>query len=196
MSDAPEAILQTRPRRSLLIRFLIGGNPAFTIARAVVWVILFVLVFRYVVLGIRVTGQSMEPTYTHGQIRFVNRLAYKQHPPERGDVVAVASSRINKVLILKRILGLPGERIAIIKGLIYINGQPLQEPYVKGTTTYRSVKEYTLQPREYFVIGDNREITEAFVVYENQIVGRVFGSHATVFAAGARGSAPAKTSSE
>lgn len=174
MSDAPEAILQTRPRRSLLIRFLIGGNPAFTIARAVVWVILFVLIFRYVVQGIRVTGQSMEPTYTHGQIRFVNRLAYKKQLPQRGDVVAVASPTLKNVLILKRILGLPGERIAIIKGIIYINGEPLNEPYVKGTTSFRSRREYTLQPREYFVIGDNRDVTDAFLVYENQIIGRVF----------------------
>ena len=196
MDDAPEAILNTPRRRPLLVRFLIGGNPAFTIARAVVWIILFVLVFRFVVLGIRVTGKSMEPTYSHGQIRFVNRLAYKKRPPQRGDVVAVASPTMRNILILKRILGLPGERIAIIKGVIYINGKPLNEPYVKGTTSFRSRREYTLQPREYFVIGDNRDVTDAFLVYENQIVGRVFGSHTTVHAAGARGSAPAKTSSE
>lgn len=178
MSDAPEAILHTPRRRSLLTRFLIGGNPAFTIARAILWILLFLFAFRYLVLGIRVTGQSMEPTYTHGQIRFVNRLAYRSAPPQRGDVVAVASPVMKNVLILKRVLGLPGESIAIRNGVIFVNGKALEEPYVKGKTSFRSKREYTLQPREYFVIGDNRDVTDAFLVYENQIVGRVFGAAA------------------
>jgi signal peptidase I len=175
---APVAATPSQPRRrSPLMRFLIGRNLAFTISRVIVWVVLFGLVFKYVLLGIRVTGQSMEPTYRSGQIKFVNRIAYRHAPPKRLDVVAVASPTLKNVLILKRILGLPGERIAIRNGIIYINGEPLKETYVKGTTSLRTWREQTLQPREYFVIGDNRDVTDAFLVYENQIVGRVIGSH-------------------
>lgn len=159
------------------MRFLVGKNPAFTIVRAFVWVILFWAIFKYALLGIRVTGQSMEPTYYSGQIKFVNRLAYRKAPPQRLDVVAVASPAVKNILILKRILGLPGETVELRNGIIYIDGEPLKESYVKGKTTYRSRRPYTLQPREYFVIGDNREISEAFYVLENQIVGRVIGSH-------------------
>lgn len=172
---AAEAPSQPR-RRSPLVRFLIGRNMTFTLVRAFIWIILFGITFKFVLLGIRVTGQSMEPTYRSGQIKFVNRLAYRKAPPQRFDVVAVASPTIKNVLILKRVLGLPGETIGLRGGIIFVNGEPLKEPYVKGKTSFRLRQDRTLQPREYFVIGDNRDVTDAFLVYENQIVGRVLGS--------------------
>jgi signal peptidase I len=74
--------------------------------------------------------------------------------PSRGDIVAIKLAGPH-VLYLKRIIALPGERISLSAGQVYINGMPLPEPYVRNKSGW-DVPEVTLTTREYFVIGDNR----------------------------------------
>lgn len=151
---------------SLLKMVLVGRRPARTLVRASALALGIFLIARFVVTPVRIVGISMYPTYESGQLNLVNRLAYTFRTPRRGDIVAVsyradqkasglAVSSIGSVLLLKRIVGLPGETIAISNGIVFINGVPLDEPYVKLRARWH-VPPITLASNEYFLIGDNR----------------------------------------
>ena len=112
------------------------------------------VVFRWVLIPIRAEGVSMLPTYDSGSFNLVNRFAFAYRAPARGEIVAIRYAGPH-VVYVKRIIGLPGERIAISKGDVYINGARLPEPYVKNRFPW-DVREVTLTSTEYFVIGDNR----------------------------------------
>ncbi len=166
-------------RSPLWSRLIFGKNPNITLLRIFILTMVSIVVFKFILLPIRVTGDSMFPTYKNGQVRFANRLAYLRHSPERGDVVAV-DYQGQRVLLLKRIIGLPGERFHVFNGEVYINGELLSEPYAHGkipgpTGTGLGMTRETINlgPTEYAVIGDNRPISEGFFKYRQQIVGKV-----------------------
>ncbi|HTG45957.1 MAG TPA: signal peptidase I [Verrucomicrobiae bacterium] len=161
------------------LRFIYGRNPALTLVRILSLIFISIVVFKFVLLPIRVTGQSMFPTYRNGQIRFVNRLNYLWKAPQRGDIVAVEFQG-KEVLLLKRIVGLPGEHFHVFNGELYINGQKLVEPYANGKVLspnnkgLGSTREViNLGPTEYMVIGDNRPVSEGYIKDGKQIVGKV-----------------------
>lgn len=137
-----------------LRRLIFGQNPRRTAIRAGVLVLAAFVTFRWVSIPIRMEGISMRPTYEPGRLNFVNRLAYLTRSPERGDIVAVRVAR-GGAFYVKRIVGLPGERIAFVGGQVEIDGVPLDEPYVRYRRPW-DVPEMTLGPSEYFVVGDNR----------------------------------------
>ena len=85
--------------------------------------------FPILLLPVRISGISMEPTYDDGTVNLVNRFSYYWKQPARGDVVAIRTSG-SHIMFLKRIIGLPGETIAIEEGVVLINGKPLDEPYL------------------------------------------------------------------
>lgn len=163
--------IQATTRSPMWVRFVVGKRPIITLLRVLVLVVLSFLAFRYWLIPIRVTGNSMLPTYKNGSVNFINQLAYRRQHPQRGDVVGVKMSE-QGVLLLKRVLGLPGETVAVANGKVFINGQNLKETYTQGEPPWR-VAEFTLQPYEYFVIGDNRTISELHRKDENDIIGRV-----------------------
>jgi len=133
------------------------------------------VVFKFLFLPIRVVGISMVPTYRNGTINFVNRLSYASANPKRGDVVAIKLAG-SRELLLKRIIALPGERIAIQHGAVKINGRRLQEPYVLSNHTW-NYPELLLAADEYFVIGDNRTMDQRWHDYgirkREDIIGKV-----------------------
>ena len=100
----------------------------------------------------------MLPTYASGKLTLVNRMAYLGHTPRRGDIVAIRLAG-PRVVYIKRIVGLPGERVAVKDGQVYINGMPLAEPYVRHQRAW-DADEVTVGNNEYFVAGDNRSMTE------------------------------------
>src|SRR6185436_17885796 len=106
---------EQKPRYPWYVRIIIGRNPWYTLLRTLIWVILIVVLYKFFLVGIRVRGQSMEPNFHDGQIKILNRLAYKRHAPKRGDVIAFHADEYN-ALILKRIIGLPGETVSIHRG--------------------------------------------------------------------------------
>jgi signal peptidase I len=129
---------------SAIRRFVFGKNPRRTAIRVLVLGAISFILFKWVLIPIRTEGSSMLPTYQPDKLHFVNRLAYSASQPARGDVVAIQMAGPH-VLYVKRIVGLPGERVAIAGGEVHINGPALAEPYVRHR-----------RPWEYFVIGDNR----------------------------------------
>ena len=137
-------------------RIIIGRHPSRTLTRIIIWIVVILLVRTYVLLPIRVEGVSMLPTYKEDGVNFVNCLAYVLHPPQRGDVVAICYTG-RSVMLCKRIVALPGEVIAFRRGHIEINGEPLEEKYVKRDCNWERAAK-ALGPNEYYVVGDNRSM--------------------------------------
>lgn len=160
---------------SLLQRLIIGRNPKRTLIRAATTALAAFVIFKFILIPVRISGESMTPTYRDGGVNCINRLAYLWHPPRRGDVVGVRTSGIHN-MFLKRIIALPDETVAIEKGVVHINGRPLDEPYVKERDTWQ-LGPRKLEADEFFVIGDNRGMSQerhTFGVAEaKRIVGKV-----------------------
>ena len=152
---------------------LIGRNPKVTAVRLVVTVALVWITARFIFLPTRVTGISMEPTFRDGQVGFVNRITLHFRPVMRGDILAIRMAG-NHAMLLKRVVGLPGDRIQIMRGQVLINDEPLEEPYVKNRANWM-IHPIQLAPDEYYVIGDNRgmpqELHEFGHVNKSKVVG-------------------------
>lgn len=137
-----------------LRRLVFGPNPRRTLIRIAVVGIVSYVTFGWLLTPIRVRGISMEPSYQDGRLNLVNRVVYRLRAPARGDVVAIRLAGPH-VLYVKRVVGLPNERVAIVDGVVQIDGTPLGEPYVHYRQPW-NYAEVTVGSREYFVIGDNR----------------------------------------
>ena len=134
---------------------LLGRRPRRTLIRAAVLVVVSAVVFGWILIPIRAQGISMQPTYEPGSFHFVNRLAFARRAPARGDVIGIRLAGPG-VMYVKRIVGLPGERVRIDGGVVLVNDAALDEPYVKNRNPSWSLPETTLAGDEYFVVGDNR----------------------------------------
>lgn len=149
---------------SWLRTILIGRNPRRTAVRLLVIVTVILLLRSYVLLPIRVDGPSMLPGYRENGVNVVNRLAYLWHGPRRGDVVAIRFSGVSRlsgksIMLMKRVIGLPGETIEFVNGHVLINGQVLDEPYVKYSCNWEFKPDrWQLGDDEYYVVGDNRSM--------------------------------------
>lgn len=148
---------------SLLQRILIGRHPKRTLIRALVLATVAAFVFGYVLVPVRISGVSMEPTYHDGGLNLINRPLYLLREPQRGDVVAVGTTGWH-IMYCKRIIALPGETLAIRRGTVFINGQPLAESYVKARDPWE-VAPVQLGVGEVFVIGDNRGMDQQLHVF-------------------------------
>ncbi len=123
-----------------------------------------------------VYGQSMEPNLSERQRLIIDKFSYHFHPPRRNDIVVIDLPGMDEMLV-KRIVGLPGETIEIRKGEVFVNGEPLAEPFPHDLG-YQSLPPVVLGPLSYFVLGDNRENSNdsrSFgPVKREYIVGRVW----------------------
>ncbi len=164
-----------RQPRDWLKRLLIGRDPRRTLARVVIWIALGLLIPKFVLLPIRIQGISMMPTYHERGINVVNRLAYVLHPPRRGDVVAIKLAG-EKLMYLKRIIALPGETLEFRHGRLFIDGHPVEEPYLKYSCRWQHGPE-KIGLGEYYVVGDNRSMDFGDHVqgkaWRSQILGKV-----------------------
>ncbi len=120
----------------------------------------YLAISRFVVQSIAVDGPSMYPNLLNNGNYFVNRLAYLNTDPQRTDIVEVRDPQ-DGGLVAKRVIALPGESIYFKKGVVYVNGQRLAEPYLPGgTPTFayeRDEDEFICCGKDqYFVMGDNR----------------------------------------
>jgi signal peptidase I len=102
-----------------------------------------------------VDGLSMEPRVHAGEIVLINTLAYRFGEIRRGDVVAFRHDAPNPETYIKRVVGLPGERVEVRDGVVTINGRTLPEPYVRFRDR-RSAPPLVVPPHAYYVLGDNR----------------------------------------
>jgi signal peptidase I len=136
----------------------IGRNPKVTLIRVAVLVVTCTILFKYVLLPVRVDGLSMLPTYRENSVNIINRLAYRNSEPKRGDVVAVRYSGQN-MMLMKRVIALPGETVEFVNGRVLIDGRFLDEPYLKNECDWNEKPEHsTMREDEYYVVGDNRSM--------------------------------------
>ena len=135
-----------------------------------------VLVSQNTVSRVTVSGHSMDYTLEDGQKLWVNRLPWVSY--ERGDVVI---ARENGTPIVKRVIGVPGDRVQFVGDDLYVNGQLIQEPYVTDVNYDKGMlKEViNLGDDEYILLGDNRDVSNDSryfgAVKSSSIKGKVFG---------------------
>ena len=127
-------------------------------------VIIALLLNGFIISPLRVIGNSMNPSLTDGDIVFIDKLSYKLDDPERFDLVVFPYKYDNNTNFIKRIIGLPGEKVEIINKKIFVNDSELEEYYgiydEKLLTQYENYGPRQLDYDEYFVMGDNRNHSE------------------------------------
>ncbi len=150
----PAPVADTRGEVGWLRALVFGRRPRATLIRIGLLVATTFVLFKWVLLPVRVTGISMEPTFHDRSIKLVNRLAYRRAEPQRGDIVSIGELG-RPDMLMKRIIVLPGETYSMREGQLFVNGEPVAEPYVINRAPWNMPSE-TLGPDEYLVIGDNR----------------------------------------
>jgi len=116
----------------------------------------------FAVQAVHVEGLSMFATLDNNDYLIANKIDYKLHSPQRGDIVILRPPSNNSTDFIKRIIALPGERLLIRDGVVYINGKRLDEPYLPEAWTVfnnwptNGTNGQVMGPDEYFVMGDNR----------------------------------------
>ncbi len=139
--------------------------------------VIVLVVNLFLAQATRVEGQSMEPNLHNNERLIIEKISYRFHPPERGDIVVIRPPRHTSVPLIKRVIGLPGDMIEIKLNQVYVNGEPLEEEYLEqptlGTMPARLVPEGHM-----LVLGDNRGASNdsrsfGMVPYED-IIGRAW----------------------
>lgn len=149
-------------------QFVFGRRPGRTLCRVALWSMLTIAFFQHLLVPIQVVGSSMSPTYRNGSLNLVNRWSYAKTPPGRGDVIALNAEG---ELLLKRIVALPGEIVAILSGRVFVNERPLADAFSLEFIPWE-MEPITLAENEYFVIGDNRSASIFCKVCKSDILGR------------------------
>jgi signal peptidase I len=135
-------------------RLLHGGSWPAAVIRGGVMAVVLLAGSQYVLSPVRAHGISMQPTIEAGEWLWLWRPAAWRGVPRRGEVVGLTLAG-GAALLVKRVIGLPGERIAVAGGVVIVNDIPLDEPYVTHRRAWE-VDEVTLAADEIYVIGDNR----------------------------------------
>lgn len=136
----------------------------------IVIVVVVVLIRTFIITPVRVDGDSMKNTLKNGDIL----LLYKLSSIDRFDIIVLDEEKDNEKII-KRVIGLPGETVAIKKGKIYINDKVIDDDYAYGQTS--DYNKVTLRDNEYFILGDNRLISKDSRYFgpikDNEIKGKI-----------------------
>jgi signal peptidase I len=146
-------------------------------------IIIALLINVFLAQATRVYGQSMEPNLHTDQRLVVEKISYSHwihlRSPQRGDVVVIRV-KDNPELLIKRVIGLPGDHVEIRNGQVYINRVPLDEPYVAKPVS-GTYGPFDVPPLQLFVLGDNRNFSNdsrAFgPVAMDDVIGRAWFSY-------------------
>ncbi len=145
---APETTPPAAPPGSTLVNFLSETLKT----------LLFALLFYFAISAltdrVRVENISMQPTLNEGELLVVYKLAYRFDEAHRGDIIVFHRNRQPPEDYIKRVIGLPGDRVVIGDGLVRVNDIPLDEPYIAQPPAYSG--EWQVPPDALFVLGDNR----------------------------------------
>jgi signal peptidase I len=126
----------------------------YDISLAVIFVVFFV---TFVAQAFRVEGPSMMPLLENGERILVYKLGYRVGPIQRGDVVVFWAPLSPTISYIKRVIGMPGDRVVVRQGTLLVNGQTVGEPYLSAR--FRDDEDFgphDVRPGHYFVMGDHR----------------------------------------
>jgi len=131
------------------------------IAEVVVLAVILYFGISFAIQAVHVEGLSMFATLDNDDYLIANKIDYRLHAPERGDIIILRPPTNNSTDFIKRIIALPGERLLIRSGIVYINGHRLIEPYlpeewVNQNNWPADANGELIPPNQYFVMGDNR----------------------------------------
>lgn len=132
------------------------------IAEVVVLAVILYFGISFAIQAVHVEGLSMFATLDNDDYLIANKIDYRLHAPERGDIIILRPPTNNSTDFIKRIVALPGERLLIRGGFVYINGHLLHEPYLpEAWVTFNNWPSdnpngEVIPPNQYFVMGDNR----------------------------------------
>jgi signal peptidase I len=138
--------------------------------------------FRAVIQPYYISGPSMENTFQNNERLLLDKLVYKFHAPQRGDIIAFHPPVASTEPYIKRIIGLPGEQVVIQNGTVTIyvadsSHFTLDEPYIKQPPDY-NYTSIVIPANEYFVLGDNRnnstDSSHGWLVSRNEIIGKAW----------------------
>ena len=140
------------------------------------------LIVTFVGQRTEVSGSSMETTLSSGDQLIVDKISYRFRDPKRYDIVVFPYRYEESTYYIKRIIGLPGETVQIVDGMVYINGSPLNEHY--GNEVIEdpgsAAEPITLGDDEYFVLGDNRNNSQdsrasnVGLIHRDELLGRAW----------------------
>lgn len=133
------------------------------VAEVVVLALILYIGISFAVQAVHVEGLSMWPTLDNDNYLIANKIDYRLHAPQRGDIIILRPPTTNSTDFIKRIIALPGEQLLIRDGVVYINGHKLDEPYLPEAWTqdnspppWSNGDGAVIPPNQYFVMGDNR----------------------------------------
>ncbi|MCX6705154.1 MAG: signal peptidase I [Candidatus Woesebacteria bacterium] len=123
---------------------------------------IFFFIYLLIMRPHKISGQSMMPNFQDGEFLLTEKVTYYIRNPQRGDVVVFMPPISTTDEFIKRVISLPGEKVMVRAGRVYINDKLLNEPYIKsdvstaGGPFLNDNTEFTVPAGEYFVMGDNR----------------------------------------
>jgi signal peptidase I len=118
-------------------------------------IVIALLIHVFLAQATRVYGQSMEPNLHTNERLVIEKFSYHFHGPRRGDVVVLRDPGGSSELLIKRVVGLPGERVTLADGRVFIDGVALTETYLNQVTQGQA-RSWVVPPLSVFVMGDNR----------------------------------------
>ena len=156
-TSGEETRRERRERRRRRIPRKSGGAIEFVVILLISFALVFGFVRPFVVEAFYIPSQSMVPTLKVQDRVLVNKFIYRFSEPERRDIVVFQSVEGGGEDLIKRVVGLPGDEIAVRGGRLFVNGEPQTEPYVNKKFPDRSTSAPTRVPKgHYFMMGDNR----------------------------------------
>jgi signal peptidase I len=168
-----------RERRNNASKKSGGGVLEFLIILLVSFVLVFGFVRPFVVEAFWIPSASMVPTLKYGDRVLVNKFIYRFTEPQRGDIIVFKSVEGDDQDLIKRVVGVPGDEIAVRGGKLFVNGEPQKEPYVNKKYPDKSFYAPTTVPKDHvFAMGDNRANSQDSRVFgpvpEKNIEGEAF----------------------
>ncbi|MBI3384620.1 signal peptidase I [Candidatus Gottesmanbacteria bacterium] len=162
----------------------IGAFFLDAIETVVIALAIFVVIYLFLIQPHQVKGSSMYPNFIDGEYILTDKISYRLHLPQRGDVIVFKAPKDHEIDFIKRIIGLPGEVVKVSGGFVYINEKQLSEVYLPKDYVTKPGSFLTLDqnaivaPDEYFVLGDNRshssDSREWGFVKKEEIIGKAW----------------------
>lgn len=152
----------------------------FDILESLLLSVVIFLVINFLSARIRIEQVSMQPTLYENDFVMVNRLAYKLGSPGRGDVIVFDNpENPGEAPYIKRVIGLPGDTVAVREGVVYVNGEALVEPYIMAPPAYNG--EWLVPEGALFVLGDNRNSSSDSHIWGMVLLENVIGTAEFVY---------------
>lgn len=152
-------------RKSSIKRSVVAEIISYAVATAILFITLV-----YLLQVTRIPSESMMPTLKVNDYIVSNRLAYKKRSPQRGDIIVFQSDEFGQ-LLCKRVIGTPGDEISFANGFVYINNEIYDESaYIPEDIESNCADSFTVPEGCYFVMGDNREISDDSRFWEDPYV--------------------------